>query len=568
MESAKLSKKQLIELCSSPYTSDKAQIITSVLKDMIIIKDNLIYKLELYFNTYTTSKYSENKILPMITKLIEKSYKLLNNNDKQEITENCPYYKKFFTNQFVKDFLPQIKNSFDEFTNTNKYIFDTYTNEIHYLNGYYDLKNNKFCNRKIGKHYVTKYIDRDYSKSTKKDQKFMNSILRQIIPNKDDMMTILMTFGSALSGKSIVDQDLLMIIGEGSSGKSVLMELICLVVQSEVYFKELKDDTFANPVNLDKILNSYVSNPQLRYSWLNEPSNKRCNASTIKEFCDAKLQTTKLYKEGSHTLHHYSKPIITMNNYIDVLMDSGVERRLKCYSSLSKFVDNKEDVDETKNIYLKDKYLLKNIENNKGLLNAFFDILAQYCYEWNNGAKIVYSKNFLETKKTITSVNDHIQDFIDSNLEQTKNENDRIGKQEMLELFLSTNKNKFLTIAQLITSLKSKGIFYNCDYRSNGKKGCFYSVKYKDENNDKDDPTENGIQQVDQSINQKLTLQEQIKLHEDKLKELNDLFLKECESKVIIKKVKKITKIDKVVVNAKKEKSILDKVDKLFELEF
>ena len=88
----------------------------------------------------------------------------------------------------------------------------------------------------------------------------------------------------------------------------------------------------------------------------------------------------------------------------------------------------KKDVDESKHIYLRDKDILLKLAKQENLLIAFFDILAEHCYSWLQGEKILYSKVFQETKDSITAVNDHIQDFIDSKLEITNEDSHRIGK--------------------------------------------------------------------------------------------------------------------------------------------
>ena len=89
--------------------------------------------------------------------------------------------------------------------------------------------------------------------------------------------------------------------------------------------------------------------------------------------------------------------------------------------------------------------------------------------------------NFVFVKEDAFSskfCDDIIQDLIDANLKITEKDSDRIGKNDMHENFKMFYPNKNLTILQLITSLKSKGILYSTDYRTNSIKGSFYSVKF------------------------------------------------------------------------------------------
>ena len=183
-------------------------------------------------------------------------------------------------------------------------------------NGYYDLKNKKFKQRILHTHYITKFIKRDYVKSSEKERDELMTHLRKIYPDNEDMKCILTILGSALSGKSNVDQDTLFLLGKAAAGKSFIMELSQKTF--ECYFKELKNDTFChNNKNIDKILNSFANNPQTRITWINEIKDVKIDETLFKKFCEGKLQTTKLYEEESHDIIHNSKAFITANTMID-----------------------------------------------------------------------------------------------------------------------------------------------------------------------------------------------------------------------------------------------------------
>jgi hypothetical protein len=93
--------------------------------------------------------------------------------------------------------------------------------------------------------------------------------------------------------------------------------------------------------------------------------------------------------------------------------------------------------------------------------------------------------------------NDWIQDFIDSNLKITNNENDRIGKTTMYDALKSQNPNKHISLIQLISSLKDKKIRYNAKYRCDKMQGCFVGVLFQDGLDDEtsqDDPLDKGTE--------------------------------------------------------------------------
>ena len=464
-----LNNDQLEQLITSVFTNERAKIISSKLKDFILIDGEILYILQKNI-TYKEDNIKVN-IITMISELIEDSFKALQKHESDLLVMKYPkQYSNIFKNSVIETYYPQILKNIQHYNN-----FDKTLCQLHYNNGYLDLSDMKFKPRIIGQHYIINYIQRDYKPSTIEQQEKIMKIIKMIYTNKQDMDAMLLLLGSCLSGKTTADQDLMFLCGKGSSGKSFLMELTSLSI--ECYLKELKDDTFSQSNSkIDKILNSFVSNPQIRITWINEPKDSRFDDSLFKTFCDGKLQTTQLYKDGSLTTQHYSKLFFTLNNMPNIKLDSGIIRRIKSCTHKSKFTDKKQEVNEQKHIYLKDINLLTSlVENN--LLDAWVDILSTKCNSWLNGEKIQYNENFEETKNTIISSNDIFQDFIDSKLVKTSSDADRIGKDDMYKMFKCMYPEKRLTVAQVVTSLKDKGMDYSLKLRANKIQGCFYFVR-------------------------------------------------------------------------------------------
>jgi hypothetical protein len=158
-----------------------------------------------------------------------------------------------FQNAAVEKYYPQLIQCFTK----PDIVFDDYLCIMNFNNGYMDFEDLKFKPRTVGKHYISKYIHRDYVASTKTDQETVLSHVRKIYPDQEDLNCITSILGSALSGKSTNDQDLLFLLGEGSSGKSFILEITGLAI--DCYFKELKDDTFAQQNNkIDKMMSIFL----------------------------------------------------------------------------------------------------------------------------------------------------------------------------------------------------------------------------------------------------------------------------------------------------------------------
>jgi hypothetical protein len=234
---------------------------------------------------------------------------------------------------------------------------------------------------------------------------------------------------------------------------------------------------------VDKVLNSYLYNRQVRISWINELSEYKLDDAVLKKFCDGEITTTQLFKDGCTSIRHISKPIFTANTMPNIKMDSGTLRRIVSYMHYSNFTADKTLLNDKENIYLLDKSLLKKLIN-ENLLNAWFDILARRGHDYLNGEVPEFNKNFSETKDSVIASNDKIQDFIDEFLILTKDQNIRIGKKDMYLKFRAENPKSLMTDSQILTCLKSKGLKYNSLLRGNDKtQGCYIGVRFSDEQN-------------------------------------------------------------------------------------
>lgn len=486
-------------IINSDFPNKKANIIAKSLYDVFIVvsvgdkfTSYILQENLTYINTNNVEVY----LKPTITLLLEISFEKLTEHERNQIKDRfSKQYRSIFRSPFINHFYDEIITKLiKENVEFNKTLC-----QIHFNNGYIDLKDLQFKQRELSKHYITNFINRDYKPSTIEQQNKVLNPLRMIYPDKQDLDCILEYLGSALSGISSKEQDTLFLLGLGSSGKSFILSLTEAAIGC--YFKELKSDTFTlNNPKADKILNTFQSNQQVRITWINELEDARIDTSLFKKFCDGQLTTTKLYRDDCFTIPHYSKAIITANTMPNFKIDTGVSRRFKGYTHQASFTHDDELIDTKNHIHKVDKDLLfKLIEND--LMDAFFDILAEKCSLWLKGKQIKFTKNFDETRDTVLLSNDWIQDFIDSKLKITNSPDDRIGKNEMFEVLKSQYPQKHLTPMQLITALKDKKISYNAKLRCEKLQGCFVGVvfqsDFEDDLEDVKDPLEKGIKQVD-----------------------------------------------------------------------
>ena len=241
-------------MISSIFPNDKADIVCTKLRNYCFIDDQgTLFALQKNI-TYIKTKDIDNKLISNISLLLEKSFKLLSEDDRERITDKYEKtYSKIFQNSHIREYMPQVHTKLI----IENVEFDKYFDKIHFNNGYYDLKEGKFKQRVIHQDYVTAYIKYDYKASTKQQRDKVLCHIRKIYTNDFDMKAIIMELAYTLSGRAVNDQSTLFLLGEASTGKSFIMQLTGDTI--ECYFKELQDDTFAiGNTKLDKILKKTI----------------------------------------------------------------------------------------------------------------------------------------------------------------------------------------------------------------------------------------------------------------------------------------------------------------------
>jgi len=511
-----LSSNDLEVLIVSSMPNEKAELVFNKVKKYLFFHNNNLYKLDDETKCYkalTSSKDEiEHVLLHTVSKLIEESYKALNK-DKQEVLKlkHKSAFERLFENCSIKRYYSQLYMLFKD----NQIDLDNYTRQIHFSNGYIDMNKSTFKQRKANRDYVTYCIPREYTPSTKEQRDKVYTHLRKVYPDNDDLESILLMLGSALTGESNQDCNTLFLLGNGSAGKSFIMELTSLAIEG--YLQKLQGDTFVkgNPYAM-KVLNSLSQKPYTLICWVNEMVCQKINGPLFKSFVDGTVCTTQLYKDGQNEIEHKAKLFVTSNELPSIQIDSGSSRRIIGMTHVSEFTSDKSLVDKTKNIYLKIPNLHQKLEQ-QGLLNAYVDILLLYGRKWIAGIKPNYSDNFLNTKDTIVSSNDFFQDLVDYQLIITNDESHRIGKDAMFNKFKECFPEKHnITLLHVIAALKDKKIIYQPKFRVNNKQGCFIGVQFR--NDDGNSSTED-INEGVKNDKKRVTFEEGLKAENDKLKQ-------------------------------------------------
>jgi phage/plasmid-associated DNA primase len=467
----------------SPTT--KAEIICKKLQNYVFMDKNDRLNFIRTNITYRVEKYTDDRLYSIVSAYLNDSYQALEEKKidkwqskyekKKEFTQ---FIKSNLSNNSVKTYLPQLKMTLKNDT----IVLDDYSWQLHFNNGYIDLKTGEFKKRVYGKDYVSYCITRDYEPSTGEDRSEIMSHIIKIYPDHTDRKCVLSHLAKCLIGKPQNDQDTLFLMGHGSSGKSFVLSLTKNAIGE--YVEILQSDTF-DEKNKDrnKIFNQLYEKRYVLIVWINEFSDKRINDPDFKNFCDGIIKTTRLYQDGSFSILLRCKLVATTNLFPNMQINSGLVRRFLSYTHIAKFVKTKNEVNEKKHIYLANENLLNEIAEKENLLNAWIDILVEQCKLIHKNEAPELTENFKLTTNAVLSTNDNVQDFIDACLIITNDVKDRLGKNEMQKEFQTYYPNKHLSIQQLISSLKEKNIVYQPKFRCENVQGCFTGVRLR-ENSD------------------------------------------------------------------------------------
>lgn len=139
---------------------NRARLLADVIVEYLLIQDNVIFLYDAKTVSYSVvcTPSVQDYLLMMTRKFIVESYKNLSVTDKlmitkmyhDEIGRDC---MKLFNLNFVRDFVLDMYYmlSFDDVT------FNRIPKqEVHYINGYYNVKTQKFQSRNSSIHYITK----------------------------------------------------------------------------------------------------------------------------------------------------------------------------------------------------------------------------------------------------------------------------------------------------------------------------------------------------------------------------------------------------------------------------
>ena len=158
---------QLSEYISSDCPAKRADIISIKLKKYIFRQHTTFYKYNTDLVVYEKleEKLLTEHLLNIVSRYFTASKEHLTQANLIKLTKD-KIFSKMCENSNIKTMLPQLLITLEEIE--NKFSGDFY--EIHYKNGYIDMKTAEFKQRIPSTHYVQNYIKRNYVASTEEQK--------------------------------------------------------------------------------------------------------------------------------------------------------------------------------------------------------------------------------------------------------------------------------------------------------------------------------------------------------------------------------------------------------------
>ena len=342
---------------------------------------------------------------------------------------------------------------------------------LHFRNGCYELNNKRFRKR-TQSDYITQYLDWDYDEKTPKELiEELRSFYSKIQPDPVQLKYMMEWLAYCLTG-SVGKQKFKMNIGySAQNGKSTEFKIHNAVFP--IYSMKLDNQTFDKGYTKRHKQMIHLIQKPIRFAYCEELRSLKLDTDFVKEFVDGSDMNVEIMYDTSKTKTIQAKLNTCSNKDFNLDKDCGIQRRGTVQFYTSKFLKGVED-DPAKHIYCRIDEFEKRFLDAK-YKNAYLHLLLEY-YDINFNTPEVNENAFAE----IMNEYDECGSFLSAHFEITNNENDRIGKCEMVDLFNAWAGNKKYDHSRLLREMKSAGVKYDRKRRCNNKQGCYVGIKKLD----------------------------------------------------------------------------------------
>ncbi len=365
-------------------------------------------------------------------------------------------------------------------------------NYLNFRNCKLDLKTLEYSDRDEND-FITEFLDYDFKpKASKTIKQEIRTILKQICNNNDEDYDFIMSYLGYCITSETKEQKYLNVVGpSASNGKSTLIKLMEAVF--DIYTFKSDKRLFSESFGKSHKYFSGMKNKRIVY--IEELDKKKIDGDLLKDTVDGNKMSNEVLFGTTEDIQIKFKLLFFSNNLMNFDSDQGIKRRTITVYFNSKFVDP-EDFEREKetytsgNVYMKNKTLLNKFEDD-AYKNAFVHlIIAQSKKYFEKG--ITIPETYKKTTEDLCDENDKMKNFMDNHFDITKDEDDRITKDEFKIMFNQyTGCNHAWT--SILSDIKRVGLDYDKSKRScyNGMslRGVITGIKKKTQEAEYDDKT-------------------------------------------------------------------------------
>jgi hypothetical protein len=213
-----------------------------------------------------------------------------------------------------------------------------------------------------------------------------------------------------------------------------------------------------------------------RIVYIEELDKKKIDGDLLKDTVDGNKMSNEVLFGTTEDIQIKFKLLFFSNNLMNFDSDQGIKRRTISVFFNSKFVDE-EDYEREKenykggNVYKKNKTLLDRF-NDDDYKNAFVHLIVSQAKKYFEKG-ITIPETYKQTTEDLCDENDKMKNFIDNHFDITKDEDDRITKDEFKLLFNQyTGCNHAWT--SILSDIKRVGLDYD-----KSKRACYNGISLR-----------------------------------------------------------------------------------------
>ena len=431
------------------------------------------------FNDHFSDKYFELKS----DKTIQKEYRKEAMNDMVKVMKQVNTATKCIeTTTFIKNVLEQIISK-SLLSREEQEKLNRLENHLNFRNGKLDLKTMEFTDRSEAD-FVTEFLNYDFQLKPNKEVKSeVTEVLKKICNSDDGDFDFITNFLAYCITSETKEQKYLNVVGpSASNGKSTIIKLMEEALS--IYIFKAKKDLFSEAYSKGHKYFAQTKNKRIVY--IEELDKKKVDADLIKDVVDGNQINNEVLFATTEKIDINFKLMFLSNNLMNFDADSGIKRRLIHFEFRNKFVALQDLEKERANhkigkVFPLDNSLVSKFHNNDDYKNALIHILIKKAKQYFDIGLTVPEK-YVEIAKEICEENDKFKNFFENHFEVTNNEDDRIAKDEVRDMFNSHTKCNF-SASSIMTDIQRLQLKYErglrCMYNGMSLRGVIVGIKKK-----------------------------------------------------------------------------------------